>query len=77
MKKSEENSIINVDLNLIYSYYCRLNPQKMKHKHFSDVTVKTEAMDLHEFMMFCKDVSLNAKRKKKHMQTQEDAAMDN
>jgi len=47
MKRGEETTPINADLNLIYSYYCRLNPQKMKHKHFDDFTQKTEAMDLH------------------------------
>ena len=47
MKKIEEKTLANADLNLIYSYYCRLNPQKMKHKQFSDISQKTEAMDLH------------------------------
>ena len=37
----------NNDLNLIYAYYCRINSHKMKHKHFDELTLKTEAMDLH------------------------------
>ena len=56
----------NNDLNLIYAYYCRINSHKMKHKHFDELTLKTEAMDLHYFMTFSKDASLNAKRNKNH-----------
>ena len=28
-------------LTILYSYYCKLNPHKLKHKNFDDVTDKT------------------------------------
>jgi hypothetical protein len=60
-KPSEKTPSPASRLTIIYSYYCKLNPQKLKHKNFDDVTDKADTMDLHEFMTFCKDFHLIAK----------------
>lgn len=41
MNKIQTNHTNNNELSIIYAYYCRLNPHKMKHKHFDELTQKT------------------------------------
>ena len=35
------------NIQTIYSFYCKLNPHKMKHRNFDDVSNKNIMMDLH------------------------------
>jgi ligand-binding sensor protein len=68
-KESETNHDLH-NLNLLYTFYCKLNQRKMKHRSFDDVHNKSEIMDLHEFMTFCQDFQLTAKQHTNYQRAQ-------